>query len=107
MTVQTLMVIKVLLDDPLGDHYGLAISKQARLPTGSVYPILARLERAGWVSSDWERIDPVVEGRRPRRYYSLTGFGRQRGRQALEDVQRSVFSPRPQPQVPLADQGLA
>ncbi|MFC7548305.1 PadR family transcriptional regulator [Plantactinospora sp. GCM10030261] len=41
------------------------------LPTGTVYPALRRLERAGWVSSDWS----VVNGRQ-RRTYQLTAGGR-------------------------------
>lgn len=40
-------------------------------PTGSVYPALRRLERAGWVRSEWS----MVGGRR-RRTYRLTGPGR-------------------------------
>ena len=57
MTLQTVSVLRVLLDDPLGEHYGLEIAKAAELPSGSLYPILARLERERWVTSDWEQID--------------------------------------------------
>lgn len=41
------------------------------LPTGTIYPALHRLERAGLLGSDWTRTD----GRR-RRVYFLTGAGR-------------------------------
>lgn len=41
------------------------------LPTGTVYPALHRLERAGLVSSRWSEVD----GRR-RRTYRLTPAGR-------------------------------
>jgi PadR family transcriptional regulator PadR len=41
------------------------------LPTGTVYPALHRLERAGLIASDWE----TVGGRR-RRVYRLTNAGR-------------------------------
>jgi PadR family transcriptional regulator len=41
------------------------------LPTGTVYPALRRLERAGYVTSEWS----TVGGRR-RRTYELTGPGR-------------------------------
>jgi PadR family transcriptional regulator len=34
-----------------------------------VHPILARLERAGWLSSRWEAVNPHREGRPRRRYY--------------------------------------
>ncbi|HET6866752.1 MAG TPA: helix-turn-helix transcriptional regulator [Solirubrobacteraceae bacterium] len=43
------------------------------LPTGTVYPALHRLERAGLIKSDWS----VVAGRR-RRTYRLTDAGRRR-----------------------------
>lgn len=42
------------------------------LPTGTVYPALRRLERAGWLSSEWD----VVSGRK-RRTYRLTRAGEQ------------------------------
>jgi PadR family transcriptional regulator PadR len=40
---------------------------------GTVYPLLSRLRDAGLVTSHWEAGD----GERPRRYYSITGAGRQ------------------------------
>ncbi|MDN5860819.1 MAG: helix-turn-helix transcriptional regulator [Pseudonocardia sp.] len=41
------------------------------LPTGTVYPALHRLERAGLLGSDWTR-----SGGRRRRVYFLTSAGR-------------------------------
>jgi DNA-binding PadR family transcriptional regulator len=93
MTLQTQAVLKVLLEDPSGQHYGLAISKGADLPTGTIYPILARLEQAGWVTSDWEDIDPRVEGRRRRRYYRLSPDGAEKARAVLAETVRRI-SPR-------------
>lgn len=43
------------------------------LPTGTVYPALHRLERAGLIKSEWS----TVSGRR-RRTYRLTEAGRQK-----------------------------
>ncbi|HET6289747.1 MAG TPA: helix-turn-helix transcriptional regulator [Amycolatopsis sp.] len=40
------------------------------LPTGTVYPALRRLERAGYLASEWD----VVSGRK-RRTYKLTRSG--------------------------------
>ncbi|MEY2246926.1 PadR family transcriptional regulator [Streptomyces sp. BF23-18] len=54
--------------------HGFAVAKAAGRPTGSVYPILARLEQAGWLESRWEEEHPE-EGRPRRRFYSLTGDG--------------------------------
>jgi DNA-binding PadR family transcriptional regulator len=50
----------------------LVIKRTAR-PAGSVYPILERLEGAGWVASIWE---PDTERSGPRRrLYELTHDG--------------------------------
>ena len=76
ITLQTLQVLGVLLTDPLDEHYGLEISRKSGLLTGSIYPILTRLEAAGWVTSAWENIDESRQGRRRRRYYRLTAEGR-------------------------------
>ena len=53
-TLQVLTVLRLLLDHPTAAQYGLELSKQAGLATGTIYPILTRLEQAGWVVSDWE-----------------------------------------------------
>lgn len=75
MTTPVLKVIAALLCDPDGEHYGLALMRETGLPSGTLYPILVRLDRAGWVTSRWERLDPVTEGRPNRRYYRLTAQG--------------------------------
>lgn len=62
--------------------YGLQISdsiKEAtegkvKISTGSLYPILKRLEAKGFIKSEWGEATEVREGAR-RRYYSLTGTG--------------------------------
>lgn len=94
MTLQTQAVLRVLLDHPLQEHYGLEISKAAGLPSGSLYPTMARLERAGWVSSDWEQVDPRAVGRPRRRYYKLTPDGAEMAQQAL-DATLERLSPQP------------
>lgn len=69
LTAPTVVVLKVLAasDRPM---WGLAISKNSGLPTGTVYPILARLESLGWVNSYWEE-DSDRSGPR-RKFYTLT-----------------------------------
>ena len=91
MTIQTQRVLAVLLNEPLTDHYGLEISKKSELASGSIYPILARLEAAGWVTSGWEEIDEAKEGRRRRRYYRLTAQGKRQALLALEEMKRQIF----------------
>jgi PadR family transcriptional regulator, regulatory protein PadR len=99
MTLQTLKVLRTLLSDLGGEHYGLEISKESGLPTGSIYPILARLETAGWVTSAWEQIDESAEGRRRRRYYRLTRDGTVNAQAAVEEMQKTLGGA-PQPSGP-------
>jgi PadR family transcriptional regulator, regulatory protein PadR len=96
MTLQTLRVLALLAEQPLEHHYGLAIATGTGLPTGTIYPILARFEQAGWVTSDWETIDPAAEGRPRRRFYRLTAVGEQQTRQALSEARKSLSAPWPQ-----------
>jgi DNA-binding PadR family transcriptional regulator len=75
ITAQTLEVLRVLASEPTAEHYGLELGRKANMKSGSLYPILARLEAAGWIRGDWEQIDPSQEGRRPRRNYRVTPDG--------------------------------
>lgn len=98
MTIPTQLVLEVFLDDVVRDRYGSDIGAEAGLPSGTVHPILARLEGIGWLESRWEDIDPHVEGRPARRYYRLTGAGAQASRAALAKAlrpRRAFTAPRP------------
>jgi PadR family transcriptional regulator len=75
ITASVLKVVSAMLTDPTTQRYGLDLMHDTGLASGTLYPILVRLERCGWVSSQWEDIDPVAEGRPPRRYYLLTPSG--------------------------------
>ncbi|GAA2463586.1 PadR family transcriptional regulator [Agromyces soli] len=61
--------------------WGLALVKRSGRPAGTVYPLLERLERAGWLESEWEA-DTDRPGPR-RRLYRLTGEGRAAAAQAI------------------------
>lgn len=70
------MILSVLEREPL-HGYAVMEALQVRsagaleLPTGTLYPALRRLERAGYLRSDWS----TVAGRR-RRTYRLTAAGK-------------------------------
>ncbi|MET7327724.1 helix-turn-helix transcriptional regulator [Nonomuraea sp. NPDC005650] len=90
MTTPTLAVIRALLSEPGGERYGLELCELASLPSGTVYPILARLEQIGWVASRWEDPDPhVTQGRPRRRYYRITPDGAEPAREAVRRAFRS------------------
>jgi PadR family transcriptional regulator len=83
MTLPTQLVLRALLAEPTQEMYGLQICAEAGLPSGTIHPILARLDGLGWVESRWEDIDSHEEGRPRRRYYQLTKDGAERARIAL------------------------
>ena len=74
-----------------GDKYGFSIMESTGLPSGTVYQILRRLERADLVNSTWEEQAEVQgEGRPRRRYYELTGEGRLALTRAAERYNRHL-----------------
>ncbi len=86
MTLPTQLVLRAMLAEPTEEMYGLQIGHVAELPSGTIHPILARLEGYGWVESRWEDIDPGKEGRPRRRYYRLSADGVENARTALARV---------------------
>ena len=89
MTLPTQLVLRQLLDDPDREMYGLEICTSAGLPSGTIHPILARLERIGWITSRWEDIDPSKEGRPRRRYYQLDPNAASQIQAALHRAEKS------------------
>jgi PadR family transcriptional regulator, regulatory protein PadR len=83
VTSATLAVLAVLVSTR-EDLHGFAIAQQAGRPTGSVYPILDRLGRIGWLTSYWETAHPQ-EGRPRRRFYRLEPDGLQAARVLLAE----------------------
>ena len=90
MTLPTQLVLRALLAEPTHEKYGLQICADAGLPSGTIHPILARLEGLGWLESRWEDISPRKQGRPRRRYYRLTADGAERARNALAQATTSV-----------------
>ncbi len=90
ITAATIDVLSAL-DAGFEPTWGLAIIKTSGRPAGSVYPILERLERAGWVSSRWED-DPSRTGPR-RRFYELTDEGAAAARVAIAAFSSRVSRP--------------
>ncbi|HTZ29627.1 MAG TPA: PadR family transcriptional regulator [Streptosporangiaceae bacterium] len=84
-------VLRVLTADPSAQHYGYDLMKAAKLPSGTLYPMLARLQQDGLVESEWEVQREEAGGRPPRKYYRLTAEGLRVAR--LELAQASSSSP--------------
>jgi hypothetical protein len=95
--IPTQLVLRALLDDPARELYGVEVGAAAGLPSGTVHPILARLEGLRWVESRWEDINPRAEGRPARRYYRLTASGVESARAALARAYRPARATRLRP----------
>ena len=83
---QTLRVIRLFLEQPKGRFAGSDICKQTGMLSGTLYPILMRLEKAGWLDSQWEELDPSEAGRPRKRLYWLTGLGYNKTREAFAEL---------------------
>jgi PadR family transcriptional regulator, regulatory protein PadR len=101
ITPKTAMVLKIFLENPAQPRYGFEIMRLTGLASGSLYPMLARLERVGWLTRGKESIDPHAEGRPPRLHYTITGDAAATARlqlAALSDQYRPPVPVRPRPQ---------
>ena len=93
MSPHTVAVLRALAG---GTTYGFDVMDATDLPSGTVYPILSRVERRGLVEASWE--DPELhrsEGRPARKYYQLTAEGRVALSGAIERM-RALGRPLPQ-----------
>lgn len=86
---QTLDILEALLARPSQWHHGYAISRQTGVPSGTLYPVLMRLDKLGWLETKWEESAP--QGRPPRHLYRLTGNGREWAREELRSAQQREF----------------
>jgi PadR family transcriptional regulator, regulatory protein PadR len=75
ITVAVARVLREFVADAAEPRYGYELMQLTGFPSGKLYPILARLERAGWISREREHIDTAKAGRPARYMYRLTPFG--------------------------------
>jgi len=87
ITGPTLKVLGALLSSGRIELSGAEIARATNLASGTLYPILFRLERAGWLESRWEEDHPRVLGRPRRRFYQVTGVGARNARAAVKDLE--------------------
>jgi PadR family transcriptional regulator PadR len=86
MTKQTLQVLGALMSHAGKGVSGAEIARDMKLLSGTLYPILLRLEQANWLESTWESENPHELGRPRRRLYRLTALGEKSARGAFQDV---------------------
>jgi PadR family transcriptional regulator, regulatory protein PadR len=90
ISLQTLRVLEAFLDNPVDELAGADVQRRSKLVSGTLYPILLRLETAGWFVSRWEAVDPAEVGRPRRRLYRLTPSGLARASEVFSSFGRGV-----------------
>jgi PadR family transcriptional regulator PadR len=95
VTVAVAQILRELLADPEQPRYGYELMQLTGFPSGKLYPILARLENAGWLVKEREQVDPAQIGRPPRRLYRLTDAGAERARHELAVLREQILPARP------------
>lgn len=94
LTHATALILQALAS---GSRHGFQIMEVTGLPSGTVYPVLRRLEREAAVESEWEAEEQARDAGRPaRRVYRLTESGQQvaeRARQRLANTQKILADP--------------
>lgn len=86
VTPQTARVLSALSEAGSRALSGVEIAAVTGLASGSLYPILIRLEEAGWLESAWEAGEPARLGRPRRRFYNITRLGAERARDAAQSL---------------------
>jgi DNA-binding PadR family transcriptional regulator len=92
ISLQTLKVLEIFLENPLQQFAGADVHERCGMASGTLYPILLRLEAAGWFVSQWEAIDPASAGRPRRRLYRLTSTGLRRASEVFASFSRGVLA---------------
>ena len=92
MSLQTRKVLEAFLENPADQLSGSEVHQRCGLASWTLYPILLRLEAAGWFVSRWESIDPTTAGRPRRRLYRLTSTGLRRASEVFASFNRGVVA---------------
>jgi len=86
---QTRAVLAALHGHPAEWRYGYDLSRETGLPSGTLYPILARLADRGFMETRWE--DDPPEGRPRRHLYRLTAAGAARAVELRNEAAAARF----------------
>jgi PadR family transcriptional regulator PadR len=95
VTPRMARILRVFLEDPGQPRYGFELMRSTGLASGSLYPMLAKLEEAGWLAGIREEIDPKAAGRPPRVNYVITAGGASAARAQLTALSELYRPPAP------------
>ncbi len=106
MTLAVARVLREFLADPSEPRYGYELMQLTGFPSGKLYPLLARLQRAGLLIREREDVDPAQVGRPARWMYRLSASGAESARHELTVLSQQL-EPVPPPRLRLQTQGGA
>jgi PadR family transcriptional regulator PadR len=86
LSKQGLVTLQMFASRPTHALAGSDIMKETGILSGTLYPILSRLERAQWLSSEWEQVETIEVGRPRKRLYQLTSLGARKTKEALGEI---------------------
>jgi hypothetical protein len=92
LSTKGLKVLHAFIDAGNAELSGSEIFERTGILSGTLYPILIRFKKAGWLTDRWEDGEPVELGRPKRRYYRLTGAGQIAYRQNLPNPLMGDFA---------------
>lgn len=91
MTRSTREILVAFIGHPTQDQHSADICAETGLSSGTVYPVLARLEALHWVDGGWEQPTVHQQGWPRRRYYRLSPYGLAMARGALAGARAEPF----------------
>jgi len=71
-------LLATLLDAGERWSHGYELASRTAIRSGTLYPLLIRLEAQGYLEAEWQQ--PLASGRPPRHAYRLTAAGRRLAR---------------------------
>jgi PadR family transcriptional regulator PadR len=83
LSPQTLQLAELFLQHPAAWQYGYDLSRQTSLKSGTLYPLLMRLQSHGILETRWEAGEP---GSPPRHLYRLSSEGKAWARECLAEA---------------------
>jgi DNA-binding PadR family transcriptional regulator len=86
LSFQGLLVLRAFMENPRKEFCGADLMKMTQLSSGTLYPILLRFERYGFLDSQWEEEQPSDLQRPRRRQYRITRSGTQLAAAALRQL---------------------
>lgn len=81
-------LLATLLDARDRWSHGYELASRTGIKSGTLYPLLIRLEAQGYLEAEWQ--PPLASGRPPRHAYRLTAAGRRLARAEAGALDRAV-----------------